>query len=711
MINLSTHRIQLSPLLVDEKSEACCTPPGFKGELLNRQKLVLNAMLKLEDTIEVEIDTHRINSNVGCIREKFGSGKTVLILALILSRKIVMNRPVYNIGPITGMRMDISAYSVKMTFSPELILNPTLVIVPPSVVIQWAESAKRFTNLKTFVISNNNTLKLFYLYVQNRNINTYDIVIVKNGNVSGELKINGYTERVNEIKTRRIYNLIVNMCRGLCWSRVVYDDYDMCKLPSNPGLVCGHFNWFVSATRSKPQFAKSRIIEHKEIYNILKHGALDLTAVVSSDIFNNNLTIVSKPDMKDVDIKIGTPKFWKHNAINPHKLHINLIRQGLENDAKAIAIMNALNGDAFKEAATLAGISSNNIVDIVEKISQDNKDNYLEATVIINWINNLDMKSISNMDPPIEGETYTKTDLTKMREIKYNYPLISKKIEEVLAEYNEKKKKAGKALQRVKENIEEGECPICCSPFSKSEEEEEERGVFILRCCGRVLCTQCGKSILSRSGKTIIGRCPYCRNSINIHDLVHLCDDFDLEKIVNEDYSTNEIEVMEKKLKASENKELYYKKNILYSIIIDEQRTGQSINIDIRGMLRDDTVLPKSTNKKVIVYSYYDETLYHTYNTLLEHKIECLNLRGTVQQMFEVATRFQTDDNIKVLLINGAKFASGVNLQVATDLVFMHYMEDTDIVRQIIGRVQRIGRKHEVNIHFVFYENEIINNI
>lgn len=707
----SRHHISLpAPLLVDEKSEACSTPPGFKGELLNRQKLVLHAMLKLEEYDELKIQEHVLHNNVGCIRENFGSGKSILILALILSRKVVSSRPVYNIGPVSGLDSDISTYSVKMTFRSDLILTPTLVIVPSSVVLQWAESVKKFTNLKVFVIYNINTLKLFYINLQNRSINTYDIVVVKNGNVSGELKLDGYVERVNDIRTRRIYNLIANMSRGLCWSRVVYDDYDICKLPTNAGLICGYFNWFVSATRSKPSSVKSRYIEHTSVNNILKYGCLDLSTVVSSGVFNTYLTIMSNPSMKDSDIKIGTPKFWIHNAVNPNKLHMNLIRQGLENDEKAIAIMNALNGDAFKEAAALAGITSDNIVDIVEKISRDNKDNYIEATVIINWLNNIDMKTIQNMGPPAEGESYHKNDLIKMVEITRNYPALDRKIEEVLAEYTEIKKKAGKALERVKENIQEGECPICCTSLSEPN-EDTEGGVFILKCCGRILCPQCVKASLKRNGKSISCRCPYCRSTIGIQDLVHIGDDFDLKKIVDENYTTNEIEVMEKKIKDSENKELYYKKNILHSIVTGESRTGNSINMNINGMLRDDIVLPKPTIKKVLVYACYEETLIHTYNALNEYNIDCLILRGTTLQINTAAVRFQTDDNTKVLLINGAKFASGVNLQAATDLVFMHVMEDRDIVRQIIGRVQRIGRQYEVNIHFVLYEGENLSRI
>ena len=118
MSNNTVHRIPFpSPLLLDIKSEACNTPLGFIGELLNRQKLVLHAMLKLEENKEIKIGVHIISNNVGCIREPPGAGKSILIVALVLAKKMVSSRPVCTISPISSLYTDLSTYNIKMTFN------------------------------------------------------------------------------------------------------------------------------------------------------------------------------------------------------------------------------------------------------------------------------------------------------------------------------------------------------------------------------------------------------------------------------------------------------------------------------------------------------------------------------------------------------------------------------------------------------------------
>ena len=89
-------------------------------------------------------------------------------------------------------------------------------------------------------------------------------------------------------------------------------------------------------------------------------------------------------------------------------------------------------------------------------------------------------------------------------------------------------------------------------------------------------------------------------------------------------------------------------------------------------------------------------------------KIQYKRLGGTAAQIHEVATEFQDSyEGTNVLLINGEKYASGLNLQTATDLVFMHKIMDRNIESQIIGRIQRLGRKYKAHVHYILYDDEI----
>ena len=43
-----------------------------------------------------------------------------------------------------------------------------------------------------------------------------------------------------------------------------------------------------------------------------------------------------------------------------------------------------------------------------------------------------------------------------------------------------------------------------------------------------------------------------------------------------------------------------------------------------------------------------------------------------------------------------------------TDLVFMHKILDKSIEAQVAGRGQRVGRRYELKIHYLLYDDEVM---
>jgi SNF2 family DNA or RNA helicase len=85
-------------------------------------------------------------------------------------------------------------------------------------------------------------------------------------------------------------------------------------------------------------------------------------------------------------------------------------------------------------------------------------------------------------------------------------------------------------------------------------------------------------------------------------------------------------------------------------------------------------------------------------------------LRGTHDQIRKVVKKYnlpnEHPDSIQVLLVNGAQYCAGLNLQVTSDIVYMHKVTDPAVEAQIAGRAARVGRTRNLNIHYVLYENE-----
>lgn len=61
--------------------------------------------------------------------------------------------------------------------------------------------------------------------------------------------------------------------------------------------------------------------------------------------------------------------------------------------------------------------------------------------------------------------------------------------------------------------------------------------------------------------------------------------------------------------------------------------------------------------------------------------------------------------NTYVLLLNSNLFGCGLNLEITTDILFLHKTPH-DLQTQIIGRAQRPGRKNKLYVWFIMHENE-----
>lgn len=695
------------------------TPKGFKTKLLLHQQTVLAAMLGLEETRVVQGQTgltvygnqkKRFETCAGLLSEKFGSGKTIMILALIAAKPMPDNKPVYQVCRANGRTkkmlgpFDASAFFIKKRFHQDLILKPALLFVASSVVLQWKKAVKDFTAFKVLSIASVYDLRKLYDCIQNKTVNDYDIVLVKNGNITGEFKINGYIEEKNKKKQRKIYNIIANISRGHCWSRVVLDDYDIIKLPRPTAFMNGLFTWFISATGMHNGSKVGESVEHGNIHDVLTYHNIDLQKMASTPHLRKTLNVCNDEKYTEDSISVGKPVFWAHTLVNKNKQYFQMI--GAMAGDKANEIMEMLNGDAIGTAAEHAGIKSDNITDIFKKILQNQYDKYTLSVATLGWIETLDIDGFVDLDDPDEEDVYYQKHVYEQRPIEYKYPDIKDKVVAVQEACEVSKTESGTAIDRVKDNIKEGDCPVCCCDLNDDD-------AIIVRCCGKILCADCGiqGTNLVRYHNSIQGKCPNCRARIGFTDLIFLEEGFDLEDIITEEQKKEEEpeEIPEDVKEIVEKDKTKF--DILRKIILGENLPNKQEKIvTIEGMLEGIKELPEAPkeHRKTIIFSKFDESLNEMDKKMKENGIGFKRLGGTASQIHAVATEFQDSyDGVNVLLINGEKYASGLNLQSATDLVFMHKIMGRSIESQIIGRIQRLGRVYKAHVHYILYDDEI----
>ena len=56
--------------------------------------------------------------------------------------------------------------------------------------------------------------------------------------------------------------------------------------------------------------------------------------------------------------------------------------------------------------------------------------------------------------------------------------------------------------------------------------------------------------------------------------------------------------------------------------------------------------------------------------------------------------------HIQVIFLNANFNGAGINLQETTDIIVFHEMEN-NLLTQIVGRANRIGRKIPLNLHYL----------
>ena len=292
-----------------------------------------------------------------------------------------------------------------------------------------------------------------------------------------------------------------------------------------------------------------------------------------------------------------------------------------------------------------------------------------------------------------------------MKIVKFNQDGIDEAVQEVKDQNDRDKVENGMAIQRVKDNLEDGECPIECTPLSES------KGIIILKCCSLVISAEAASYSISRG-------CPNCRTTIRMTSLLMIDRNFNLDNIVEEKgILGDEIEELDEEEEEEENDGPMTKFKCIVNIIkgtfnklkdYRQQRTG----FKIAKVLEGPKEMPEAPagERKVLVFANYTETLKALEKELDTAEISYVHLHGTSHQIHELVKKFYLpakDSNaVNVLLINAAKYCAGLNLQNATDLIFTHKIVDSNIESQIAGRAARIGRTNRLNVHYVLYHNE-----
>lgn len=300
---------------------------------------------------------------------------------------------------------------------------------------------------------------------------------------------------------------------------------------------------------------------------------------------------------------------------------------------------------------------------------------------------------------PDKTDTYKKSDLFIKREVLYNYPNLKNLLETTKEEYTQIRKDSGIAIERVKDNIKSGDCPICLTDLN-----DEDEDILIVKCCGVVICgTCCFGVVFPRNSQT--GQCSNCRTQLNLKSLIYLNSDIELNKIIEDDIenvnNTSDVNLL------STVEPPVDKFNTILNIINGHiVANRKSVDVNINNMMKGTGDVKTINYNKVLIFANYEETLDKINIILIENEIKYWKLGGTHSSINNIVDEFTKYEGKCALIINSIRHCAGLNLQMCTDLVFAHKIFDANIETQVVGRGQRLGRLSTLRIHYMFYENE-----
>lgn len=285
---------------LNENSKKIIQSKNVKVNLMEHQKTAVSAMINLEkdgilhaesitqygDNMDFSIET-----TIGILADKVGSGKSLMVLSLIDSSKKPPQRDPYWIGS------RFIAIKAKNNKDP---INTNLLIVPQKLIHQWEEFFKWVPNINYTTFKDNID-----------DITIYDVIIVTC------TKSTPFFKKFNEIK----------------WSRIIVDEADSIKLASNTLLNCS-FLWLVTATPKPLRYSNKPYLS--PIFKNIIPWVFDYIIVKNNDDFIDKSIVLPTP--KRIIIPCLTPK--EINIIKNFipKTILTMINAG--NSEEAIKILN-----------------------------------------------------------------------------------------------------------------------------------------------------------------------------------------------------------------------------------------------------------------------------------------------------------------------------------------------------------------------------------
>ena len=705
---------------LDEQSPRITQPEKILISLKEHQKTIIYHARKLEELKPLNIgENKQMITQFGVICDHVGAGKSYEVLGTIAS------------SPSLHEQLKLQNFSSNQQYiiynNPNLKkIDTNVIVVPHGVFKQWEDYVTKSTTLKCYSINTFqglrnllNGYKMDELYDDDdpidepliisllKNIRSNDTETIKSFNNGGtgpnvrDTKyyryLDQYYENSEEIKqileqygtldpnklkgydivliSASLYNefaFYMNKGKNIgndyfFVNRLIFDEADSINIPNNI-RINSIFYWFVTSSFTSlcnPDGIEKTITEKKVFNRYGQSYTQDITKKIREkgikcngfikDTFKkfegdpDRMNYYLKNDDAFIEISFKLPEILEHLMICRDNIQIKILNGLVSNDI--LLMLNAGDTEGAISRVSCEKGSEDNIISVVTQ--------------------RLEQKIIEFKD-----------ELKEKQNKEYTTP---KAKQEALERTQQKITETRNKIKLIEERIKGVECCDICF--------DDITNPAVTSCCQNVFCFSC--LAISISGKNL---CPKCRDPLTLDKIMLIKNENNSDASDLEKNSINEPPTIALK-HLLENASANDKYSNLEKII----------EYKMKYFTKE--------KRKILIFSEHEGSFNAKMTGILDNfKIRYSRIKGTSASINKTLREYRGvdlkhgDQEIDILLINSRFFGAGLNLQNSSDIIILH-RQGADLLHQIIGRAQRIGRKDSLNVWKLYHNNEAYNYV
>ncbi len=661
-------------MMLDESSPRAPQPPAGRVALKAHQLALLHRcqMLEQGDVPEdmlgyghrrsshaLTLDGHsevRMRTRMGILADRAGSGKSFVVLSLVLGDLAVEDQhPAVDPLVVSMAGGQITLYAAP----PERpVLRLTLIVVPHTMVTQWREYVTRFApSLSLAVVNRRQHLANVRDMHQLRAL---DLLIVTT---------TFYPDIVDRLATV-----------GCRVRRAVYDEADNLPLTS-PHSVDALFTWYVSASYGNMLYPRGTMLPTyhtlpavrtspalmeclqdptlRMVQGMRASGALRALFLGLATRRNVTRALVVRNSDDFVAASIDLPEMIVHRVRCPNPALLRVVHGVV--DAPVIQCLNA--GDIMGALQCVA--PSNRTTD--------------EDSLVLLLLDRMAVR-VRNLEVRISAVETLEAE-----------PGASG-ISGELAGLRKERDDVQRRMAIVRERITSADtCCICCDNICNK---------TAVPCCDSTFCFKCiTKWVVTRKET-----CPLCKARLVPNDLLVVQDAAvtPVRQVVGPSYSSAAAAQEQEEQQEQEEAEDGRPERIAARLA--RSGSGSSSLTKLQVLQRIITARRRDEAAKLLIFSSNENTFVEVSRILTSCGMRFAQLKGNGGCVNNILSDYR-GSALDALLINTTHYGNGLNLENTTDVILFHRF-GTEIEHQVLGRAMRMGRTVPLHVWYLLYECE-----